>query len=334
MVDRESPADKNGQASAAGSAILVTGGSGFLGQRIVQRAEASQYVVLAPRSKEFDLETGQGVRTRIERQMATDNPIQAVIHSAAYYGGIGICQADPLGLAVRNARMSATIFEEAARAGIPHFVSVGSTCAYPGDLKDQVMTESMIFKGRCHPSVEAYGYSKRLQLVMMAAARKQYGMNCAQIALTNLYGEGDVFQEYRSHAIASIIKKLADAKREDSPAVLWGTGTPRRQFLYVEDAAKAIVEAVRLDHDSEPINVGGDEISIKDLAFTIADMVGLPRNRIRWDTTRPDGVERKCVDERKFQTVLPNMDRTTLYNGLRKTVSWYLENKETADLRE
>ncbi len=312
--------------------VLVTGGSGFLGRRIVHEASQAGYSVIAPRSSEFDLETGKNVRDLFSRYRDQGSTVDCVIHSAAYYGGIGICQTDPLGLSVRNARMIATIFEEAAEARVKKIVSVGSTCAYPGLLESD-MTEDLIFMGRCHPSVEAYGFSKRLQLVMMAAVHKQYGIQSVQMALTNLYGEYDVFQESRSHAVAALIKKIVDAQLSGSKVVLWGTGDPIRQFLYVGDAAKAIVGAIPFNHDDTPFNVGGTEISIKELAFMIADIVKLSPDRIVWDTNKPNGVARKVVNENKLKKMLPSHSHIPFHKGLKATISWYMSNKEKADLR-
>lgn len=314
--------------------VLVTGGSGFLGRRIVREVRKLGHEVRAPRRAELDLETGAGVREFFARAKADGTVIDCVVHSAAYYGGIGICQSDPLGLAVRNARMAATVFEESARASVRTIVSVGSTCAYPGGIEGADMTEDMIFAGRCHPSVEAYGHSKRLQLVMMAAAHRQHGIESVQLALTNLYGEHDVFQERRSHAIAALIKKIVDARLGGGTVTLWGTGDPVRQFLYVGDAAWAVAQATGLGHQALPVNVGGSVMSIRDLAHDIADLVGLPRESIRWDPGRPDGVARKVVDESRLRNLCPEYSPTPFREGLRRTVRWYMDNKEAADRRE
>lgn len=324
-------------ASGAGTpprSILVTGGSGFLGRRIVEELRGLGHRVRAPRSAEFDLETGAGVRECFARASAEGDAVDCVVHSAAYYGGIGICQSDPLGLAVRNARMAATVFDETARAGVGMVVSVGSTCAYPGNIEGKDMTEDMIFEGRCHHSVEAYGYSKRLQLVMMAASRRQHGTGSVQVALTNLYGEHDVFQERRSHAIASLIKKIADAKLSGGEVTLWGTGDPVRQFLYVGDAAWVIARAAGFGHQDLPVNVGGSALSIRELAHEVADLVGLPRSAIRWDPDHPDGVARKVVDEGRLRGLCPGYSPVPFREGLERTVRWYMENKEAADRRE
>lgn len=309
--------------------VLITGGAGFLGRRIVARVQEAGYETLAPRTAEFDLESKDGVC----EYFAQYKP-DAVIHSAAHYGGIGICQAEPLNLAARNLKMAANLFDTAARAGISKIVSVGSTCAYPGDMPDQDMSEQDIFNGRCHPSVEAYGFSKRAQLVLMSAAHKQFGTSCTQIALTNLYGEHDVFNEYRAHALAALIKKITDAKQSGTKAKAWGTGKPIRQFLYVEDAADIITRALKLPHDEWPINVGGEAVSIRELTNKIAELSGLSSDDIEWDPSRPDGVERKVANDAKLRALFPDYAPTPLSKGLKKTLQWYLANKQQADERK
>ena len=309
--------------------ILITGGGGFLGQKIVRRAREAGYEPLSPGRNVCDLENADSVREYLSQKKP-----DAVIHSAAHYGGIGICAAEPLFLAARNLRMAANLFETAAQSGVQKIVSVGSTCAYPGGMPEQDMREESIFSGRCHESVEAYGFSKRAHLVLIAAARKQFGVSCAQIALTNLYGEGDVFSEYRAHAIAALIKKIADAKLSGGEVSAWGTGAPVRQFLYVEDAADIIVRALKLPHDDYPVNVGGAAVSIRDLAHAIADIAALPRKKIKWDDSKPDGVARKVADDSKLRRLFPDYEPTPFLEGLEKTVRWYLANKEEADRRQ
>ena len=313
--------------------VLITGGSGFLGRCIVECAKDGGYEVVAPRSAEFDLESGVGVRDLFERQKQAGTPVEAVIHSAAHYGGIGICAAEPLDLAVRNLRMAATIFYEAACAGVKKIVSIGSTCAYPSDMPNDDMREEDIFAGRCHESVEAYGYSKRVQLVLMAAVAKQYGVSCSQLSLTNLYGEGDVFHEYRAHAIAALIKKISEAAASGGRVTAWGSGAPVRQFLYVKDAARIVVCALRFPNDDLPVNVGGHVICIRDLAHIIADVVGLPHERFDWDASKPDGVSRKVVSEEKLRRLLSDYSPIDFVTGLENTVRWYLANKTEADRR-
>lgn len=313
--------------------VLITGGSGFLGRRIVAAVKAEGHRVFAPRSAEFNLESGSGVRNFFAARAAESQAVEAVIHSAAHYGGLGICVAEPLNLAVRNLRMATTIFDEAARAGVQKIVSVGSTCSYPGNMPGTDMREEDIFAGRCHKSVEAYGFSKRAQLVLMAAAHKQHGISCSQVALTNIYGEGDVFHIYRAHAIAALINKIVTAKLENGTAVAWGDGSAVRQFLYVDDAARVVARALRFAHDDWPVNAGGHAVTIRNLAHAIAKIAGLPPERIEWDASRPGGISRKVVDESKLHRLFAGYAPTPFIEGLEKTVRWYMENKTEADKR-
>jgi GDP-L-fucose synthase len=319
---------------AAFKNVLVTGGSGFLGRCIVSRLESLGYRVAAPRSADFNLETGKGVGECFERCRAEGAPVDAVIHSAAYYGGIGINMRDPAGLIARNTRMTVTLFENSARHGVSKVVSVGSACAYPGHLTG-VLVEKDIFNGACHDSIEAYGFNKRIHLVFGKAYAKQYGMGFNQVALTNLYGEHDVFGESRSHVISALIKKIADAKLGLSPRpVLWGTGAPKREFAYVQDAADVIVDALNWKTDYEPVNLNGEEVTIRELAEMIRRSIGYVGD-ILWDPTKPDGVARKCLSGEKLARVVTFDYRpVSLAAGLKRTIEWYMANKEEADRRE
>lgn len=313
--------------------ILVTGGSGFLGRQIVWRLQELGHCVSAPRSAGFDLERGTGLEEYFAALKKRGDAVDAVIHSAAYYGGLGICTADPAGLITRNTRMTVNLFAASAAAGVHKIVSVGSACAYPGALTG-VMEEHDIFNGRCHPSVEAYGFNKRLHLVFGAAYAKQYNIEFNQVALTNLYGPHDVFREERSHVISALIKKIVDAKLGYSAApVLWGSGKPKREFLHVTDAAAVIADALNWATDTEPVNANGEEISIRDLANLIARIAGYDGD-IRWDGDKPDGVMRKCLSGRKLQRQLTFSYRPRpLEQGLQQTIEWYIANKEDADAR-
>ena len=310
--------------------ILITGGSGFLGRQIVWQAEKIGYKVFAPRSTEFNLETNIGVDDYFENIEPT---IDCIIHSAAYYGGIGINQTDPAGLISRNTKMTINIFEAAAKWNVKKFISVGSACSYPGRIIDELYEKDM-FNGRCHESVEAYGFNKRIHLVFQSAFYKQFGIESNQLVLTNLYGEHDVFNEKRSHVISALIKKIVEAKQNSTNVNAWGTGKPKREFVYVEDAAEIIVRSIDFDHSLEPINVNGEEISILDLSNLIADTVGLDTTYIKWDSTKPDGISRKVLNGDKIEKLLPNFKRISLKNGLKKTIEWYIANKENADRRE
>ena len=315
------------------SKILVTGGSGFLGRRIVSALKEAGHLVFAPRSAEFNLESGEGVADYFSARKREGNSVGVVVHSAAYYGGLGFVMAEPFTATIRNLKMAAVIFEEAAAAGVRKIISVGSSCAYPGYLTGE-MTEAQIFSGRCHESVEGYGFSKRAHLVLMAAAHQQYGISCNQIALSNLYGEDDVFDDYRSHAPAALMRKIADAKLNSGRALAWGSGNPLRQFLYVGDAAEIIARAVEFPHDNEPINAPGEEVSIRRLAEAIADAADFPREQIDWDDSKPDGVFQKSVSGEKLRALLPDFSPLPFADGIARTMHWYLQNKEEADRRQ
>lgn len=313
--------------------VLVTGGSGFLGRQIVARLTSLGNNVLAPRSRDFNLETGAGLDPVFQQQEKAGTPVEAVIHSAAYYGGIGINQTDPAGLIERNTRMTANIFSTCARHGVRKIVSVGSACAYPGHLTG-VMEEKDIFSGRCHDSVEAYGFNKLIHLVFGKAFYKQHKMAFNQVALTNLYGPYDVFREERSHVVAAVIKKIADAHLGLTGAPqLWGTGTPKREFAYVEDAAAVIADALNWPTDLEPVNLNGEEVTIRSLVELVAELIGY-RGKINWNPDKPDGVMRKCLSGEKLKRCVTFPYRPhSLRDGLSKTIKWYMANKAEADAR-
>jgi GDP-L-fucose synthase len=308
--------------------VLLTGGSGFLGRQILAAARAKGYDVLAPRSRELDLLAPPAAVAYVE-QARRAGPIDALVHSAAYYGGIGINQAEPATIFQRNTQMALTVFEIARRCGIAKVVPVGSACAYPGYLTGDLKEEGF-WDGRLHESVEAYGFTKKIQLVAQRAYYKQHGIESNHLILTNLYGPGDVFTEYRSHVVSALIKKFTDASDK---VVLWGDGSPIREFLYVKDAAEAIVRAVELEHDLEPVNVGtGVGTSIRELAELIRELTGSTA-AVAWDTSKPNGAARKVLDVSRMKEKLAWYPGYSLEEGLRETIEWYLPNKEAADRR-
>ena len=312
--------------------VLLTGGAGFLGRQIIKQVQDKGYNIIAPRSTELNLESDNGIDKFLEKNKSIVDTIKYIIHSAAYYGGLGINIEDPVGLIDKNSRMSVNIFKACKYLKLNKIVSVGSACSYPGNISDD-LKEKDLFNGRCHNSVEAYGFSKRLQLVLQSAYYKQYKITSNQIILTNLYGEYDVFNEYRGHALPTFIKKIVDAKIYKKNVEVWGDGTPIRQFLYVKDAAKIIVESLSFDHDLEPINVGGEEISIKNLLEKICDIVDVKKDLIKWDSMKPNGVHRKVLNWDKLKLLYPDFKPIDLEEGLKHTIEWYRNNKEEADNR-
>ena len=307
--------------------VLVTGGSGFLGSHIVSKAREKGYQVLAPRSREFNLETGAGVNEYMENAKREFGGVDVIIHSAAYYGGIGINKREPATIFHKNIQMALNMFEVAREHKVPKVLPIGSACAYPGKLTGD-LKEDDFWEGKLHESVEAYGISKKIQLVGQEAYYNQYGITSNHLILTNLYGPYDVFNEYRSHVLSALIKKFTEATETVN---LWGDGTPIREFLYVEDAAEAISRAIEMNHDLKPINIGtGEGVSIKELAHKIQHITGF-QGEIQWDTSMPNGVHRKVLDVSRMQEVFNWQPRYSLDEGLRVTAEWYANNKAFAD---
>jgi GDP-L-fucose synthase len=306
--------------------IYLTGGSGFLGRNLLQRMNERGYEVLAPRSSEVDIMNAKQVFEFLQ----SEKP-DAIVHSAAHYGGIGINQQEPANLFYRNTVMAANLIEAAGRVGVKRFVPIGSSCSYPGHIHGD-LKEPDFWSGRLHDSVEAYGFSKKLQLVGLAATRKQYGISFNHLVLTNLYGEYDEFGEYRSHVLAALVKKFVDATMDEQAEVIcWGDGSPIREFLYAGDAAEAIVRTVEMEHDPEPMNIGtGIGTSIRELTEMIVEFIGY-HGKVTWDTSKPNGVARKVLDISKMKKTLGWAPPTDLRTGLKHTIDWYRENRAESD---
>lgn len=309
--------------------ILLTGGSGFLGRQIVEQARSKGYTILAPRSTELNLETLEGADSYLSNVIKKEGPIDVMIHSAAHYGGIGIINAEPATVFQRNVQMGLNAFELCRKYNIKKIIPIGSACSYPGYLQGDLKEENF-WDGKLHESVEAYGFCKKVLLVAQKAYYKQYKIESNHLVLTNLYGPHDVFTEYRSHVLAALIKKFTDAKGKVG---LWGDGTPVREFIYVGDAAEAIVRSVELAHDPEPINIGtGVGTTIKELALLIAKYSNF-KGEINWDTSKPNGAVRKVLDVKRMKEKLGWEPKFSLEDGIKETFAWYMPNKAEADAR-
>ena len=301
--------------------IVVTGGSGFLGKHLVARLErAGCSNIFIPTHKEYDL-----TRTdAIERLFAVQKP-KVLIHMAAVVGGIGANRENPGRFFYENAIMGIQLIEAARCYGVEKTVVLGTICAYP-KFTPVPFSEEALWDGYPEETNAPYGLAKKMMLVQCQAYREQYGMNAIYLLPVNLYGPGDNFDLESSHVIPALIRKCVEAMRTGSKEiVLWGDGSPTREFLYVEDAVEGIFLATERYNNSEPVNLGsGMEISVHDLATTIAEMTGFT-GRIVWDTSKPNGQPRRCLDvtraerEFKFRAVTP------FEAGLRKTIDWYLE---------
>ncbi|HMB02907.1 MAG TPA: NAD-dependent epimerase/dehydratase family protein [Isosphaeraceae bacterium] len=307
--------------------IVLTGGTGFFGRRIAEALRQHGYEVSTPGRPEFDLMDPASTRRTLERLRP-----ETVVHSAAYYGGLGICMAEPDEIFHRNVVMGVNLLDAATRAGVHKIMAIGSACSYPGEVVGD-MREDDLWSGRLHPSVEAYGFTKKVLEVGLRAFARGCGIVAQMPVITNLYGEYDVFGEYRSHVAAALIKKFADAVQSDADRVVcWGTGVPVREFIYSGDAAEAVARLLASGYN-EPLNIGtGIGTSIRELAELIAKHTGF-RGEIVWDTSKPDGVLRKVLDVSRMRSILGWMPPTSLEDGLAKTISWYLANKAEADAR-
>ena len=299
--------------------ILVSGGSGFLGAHVVERLrERGCRHVFAPRSKEYDLRQERAVARLYEETQP-----HVVIHLAAVVGGIGANRANPGRFFYDNAIMGIQMMEFARRASVKKFVAVGTICAYP-KYTPVPFREDDLWNGYPEETNAPYGLAKKMLLVQAQAYRTQYGFNAIYPMLVNLYGPGDNFDAESSHVIPALIRKCLEATaRGDSTITLWGDGSPTREFLYVEDAAEALVLATERYDGAEPVNLGsGEEWSIANLATLIADTVGY-RGRVVWDTTRPNGQPRRCLDVRRAEECFGFRSSVDLRKGIERTVAWY-----------
>jgi GDP-L-fucose synthase len=300
--------------------IVVTGGAGFLGSWVVRRLQAEGCrAIVVPRSREFDL-----VReAAVERLYAEARP-EVVIHLAARVGGIGANRENPGRFFYDNLMMGALLMEYARRHGVEKFVALGTVCCYPKHTPVP-FREDDLWNGYPEETNAPYGMAKKMLLVQAQAYREQYGFRAIFLLPVNLYGPGDNFDPATSHVIPALIRKCAEARAAGrDEVVVWGTGRATREFLYVEDAAEAIVLAAARYDAPAPVNVGaGFEISIRELAERIAELTGF-RGRLVWDASKPDGQPRRCLDTERAARAFGFRARTPFAEGLARTVRWYL----------
>jgi GDP-L-fucose synthase len=304
-----------------GRRVMVTGGAGFLGRRVVERfGRAGAAEVFVPRSGEYDLRDWSS----IERALADGRP-ELVVHLAAVVGGIGANRANPGRFFYDNAIMGIQLMEAARLARVGKFVQVGTVCSYP-KFTPVPFREDDLWNGYPEETNAPYGLAKKMLLVQGQAYRAQYGFDVIHLIPVNLYGPGDNFDPASSHVIPALIKKFVDARDAGDDVVeVWGTGSASREFLYVDDAAEAIVLASERYDDAQPINLGvGREITIRALATLIGRMTGFP-GEIRWDASKPDGQPRRALDTSRAAERLGFVARTSFDEGLRRTVDWYEE---------
>jgi GDP-L-fucose synthase len=302
--------------------ILLTGGAGFLGSHIAgQLAERGvrKDQLDIPRSRDLDLRKWENCVKAVKGK-------DIVIHLAAKVGGIGFNQSYPGELFYDNAIMGIQLIEAARQEGVEKCVILGTVCAYP-KFTPVPFIEDTLWNGYPEETNAPYGLAKKMLLVQSQAYRQQYGFNSIYLLPVNLYGPRDNFNPESSHVIPALIKKFVEAVREKKPFVdVWGTGAASREFLYVEDAARAIVLATERYNKSEPVNLGaGKEISIRDLVTIIKEETGFT-GEIHWDTSKPDGQPRRCLVTSRAEKEFGFVAQVPFDDGLRQTVEWFIEH--------
>ena len=301
--------------------IVITGGAGFLGLHVqaeLKRHGVPESQILVPLVEEYDLTRESAVSRMYERMRPT-----VVIHLAAEVGGIGANRASPGRFFYANMAMGLHLIEHARRVGLKNFVQVGTICAYP-KFTPVPFKEEDLWKGYPEETNAPYGIAKKALLVMLQAYRTQYGLNGIYLLPVNLYGPGDNFNPETSHVIPALIRKFVEAKERGDPQVVaWGTGRASREFLYVDDAARGVALATERYDGPEPVNLGaGFEITIRDLAEKIRRLVGY-EGRIEWDTTKPDGQPRRCLDVTRARELFGFEAQVSFDDGLQRTIEWY-----------
>ena len=300
--------------------ILVTGGKGFLGSFIVKELEKlDPKKIITPSAKELDLRDISNCKKAVR-------DVDIIFHLAARVGGIGLNMEKPGDLFYDNLMMGTQLLHEAKNASIQKFIALGTVCSYP-KFSQIPFLESSIWDGYPEETNAPYGLAKKMMLVQSQAYRKQYNFKSIVVIPTNIYGPCDNFEPSRSHVIPALILKIGNAKKNNLNSItLWGDGSPTRDFLYVEDAAKGIILAADKYDDILPVNLSSEEeISIKQLAEIISDLMKFD-GKIIWDSSKPNGQPRRCVSNQRAKESFSFEPKITLNIGLQKTIDWYNAN--------
>ncbi|MCH8095111.1 MAG: GDP-L-fucose synthase [Chloroflexi bacterium] len=304
--------------------ICVTGGAGFLGSHVIDRLKkAGATDIFVPRKSEYDLVDGGAVRNMLEAARP-----QIVLHLAANGGGIGANQAHQAEFFYDNIMMGVQLLHESWRNGVEKFVAVGTVCSYP-KFTPVPFKEVDFWGGYPEETNAPYGLAKKMLLVQGQAYRQQYEFNSVYLVPVNLYGPRDDFDLENSHVIAAVIRKCIEAiQRGDKQIVVWGDGSPTREFLYAADAADGIVLGAEKYAGDELVNLGsGQEISIKELVETVVELTGY-EGEIVWDTSRPNGQPRRSLDTSRARERFGFVASTPLRDGLQSTIAWYRQQVE------
>src|SRR5450432_321871 len=306
-----------------GKRVVVTGGGGFLGSFVVERLQREGASVVVPRAATYDLVD----RAAVRRLLADARP-ELVIHLAARVGGIGANRANPGRFLFENAMMGLQLFEECRLAGVGKLVAAGTICAYP-KFAPVPFKEDDLWNGYPEETNAPYGIAKKMMLVQSQGYREQYGLNSVVVFPVNLYGPRDNFDYQTSHVIPAMFRKIEDAiVSHQEEVVLWGDGSPTREFLYVEDAAEGILAAAERYNSSDPVNLGsGVEIKIADLAALIARATRF-QGRFAWDHTKPNGQPRRQLDVTRARERFGFVAQTSFEQGIAKTVAYFEEHRK------
>jgi GDP-L-fucose synthase len=310
-----------------GRRVLVTGGRGFLGRHVVSRFVARGAEVVSPRSSEYDL-TQPGAA----EAMLADHQPSHLVHLAARVGGIGFNLEQPAPLYLANLLMGTHVIEAARIAPtVTKTVLLGTVCSYP-KFTPVPFREESLWDGYPEETNAPYGIAKKAHLIHAQVNATQYGQRFVYLIPTNLYGPGDKFHPSVSHVIPALIKKSVDAVECGADTIdVWGTGTASREYLYVDDAADAVVRAAEVHEGTEPINLGTNhEVTIRETVETIAELVGFT-GELKWDPSKPDGQPRRRVDATRAEHLLGWHAEVPFRDGLRTTIDWYLANREEAE---
>lgn len=304
--------------------VIVTGGSGFLGSFVVEKLKARGVAeVFVPRRADYDLRQPDGIAKLLGAFKA-----DMVIHLAALAGGIGANRARPAEFFYDNLMMGVPLLHQAWEQKVEKFVAVGSICSYP-KFTPLPFKEEELWNGYPEETNAPYGLAKKMLLVQAQAYRQQYGYNSIYLMPVNLYGPRDNFDLQTSHVIPALIRKAIEAgERGDKEMLVWGDGSPTREFLYVEDAAEGIVTAAENYNGSEPVNLGsGQEISIKNLVELVVKLTGF-QGELVWQTDKPNGQPRRALDVQRAKDYFGWSAQVPFEEGLRRTIEWFKANRE------
>lgn len=304
--------------------VFVAGGSGFLGKRLIKKLrEKKQYNVASTSLSEgIDFRNLDKTLTYFKKHKP-----DIVIHAAAYIGGIKFGLDHAGEVYFNNILISTNLIEAARITGVKLFINPIANCAYP-DVVNKDFKETEFWNGALHPSVMVYGMVRKAQWAQTWAYTRQYGMKFINLVLPNMYGPGDYFDAERSHALGALLMKIVNAKKKNLPeVVVWGTGKPVREWLYVDDGAEALVRAINIDYYIEPINIGiGRGISIRELSELIKKVVGY-KGKLVFDKTKPDGAPYKVMNVDRCKKIFNWLPKTDLEEGIEETYKWYLSEQ-------